>query len=58
MFLVFFGAINRGGTVQLGLHGPEVGYTTFFAPGMRKLLAWLAVGLVVSLRTFRWERAA
>ena len=24
----------------------------------RKLLIWLVVGLLVSLRTFRWERAA
>jgi hypothetical protein len=51
--------------------GPQVTYTTFFTPGMlasdgpgavwpdaRKLLAWLAVGLLVALRTFRWERAA
>jgi hypothetical protein len=27
-------------------------------PDPAKLLAWLAVGLLVSLRTFRWERAA
>ena len=27
-------------------------------PDVWRLLAWLAVGLVVSLRTFRWERAA
>jgi ABC-2 type transport system permease protein len=27
-------------------------------PDLRKLLAWLVVGLLVSLRTFRWERAA
>jgi ABC-2 type transport system permease protein len=26
-------------------------------PDLRILLAWLAVGLLVSLRTFRWERA-
>jgi hypothetical protein len=25
---------------------------------MRKLLAWLVVGLLVAVRTFRWERAA
>jgi ABC-type multidrug transport system ATPase subunit len=25
---------------------------------IRKLLAWLVVGLVVAMRTFRWERAA
>jgi hypothetical protein len=27
-------------------------------PDARKLLIWLVVGLLVSLRTFRWERAA
>jgi ABC-2 type transport system permease protein len=27
-------------------------------PDVRNLLAWLAVGLVVALRTFRWEHAA
>jgi ABC-2 type transport system permease protein len=127
MFLLLFGAINRDGTVQLDPHGPQIGYTTFFAPGMlgmaimagtfvslvigltvmrdngqlkrlrgtplppsaaaiafplaplldgmrqalilghglgavgtdlSKLLAWLVVGLVVALRTFRWEQAA
>jgi ABC-2 type transport system permease protein len=34
-------------------HGPGAVW-----PDARKLLAWLAVGLLVSLRTFRWERAA
>ena len=34
-------------------HGPGAIW-----PDVRKLLAWLAVGLLVSLRTFRWERAA
>ena len=34
-------------------HGPGAIW-----PDLWKLLAWLAVGLVVSLRTFRWERAA
>ena len=34
-------------------HGPAAIW-----PDARKLLAWLAVGLLVSLRTFRWERAA
>jgi hypothetical protein len=27
-------------------------------PDLRKLLVWLAVGVLVALRTFRWERAA
>ena len=27
-------------------------------PDARKLLAWLALGLLVAMRTFRWERAA
>ena len=27
-------------------------------PDLRTLLAWLVVGLRVSLRTFRWDRAA
>jgi ABC-2 type transport system permease protein len=27
-------------------------------PDARKLMAWLAVGLLAALRTFRWERAA
>jgi len=27
-------------------------------PDTAKLLAWLAVGLLVAMRTFRWERAA
>jgi ABC-2 type transport system permease protein len=34
-------------------HGPAAVW-----PDARKLLVWLAVGLLVSLRTFRWERAA
>ncbi len=34
-------------------HGPAAIWTDLW-----KLLAWLAVGLLVSLRTFRWERAA
>jgi ABC-2 type transport system permease protein len=34
-------------------HGPGAIW-----PDARKLLAWLTVGLVVALRTFRWERAA
>ena len=28
------------------------------SPDARKLLVWLVVGLLVSLRTFPWERAA
>jgi hypothetical protein len=27
-------------------------------PDIWKLLAWLAIGLLVALRTFRWERTA
>jgi ABC-type polysaccharide/polyol phosphate export permease len=34
-------------------HGPGAIWTD-----MRKLLAWLVVGLLVAMRTFRWERAA
>jgi ABC transporter/ABC-2 type transporter len=34
-------------------HGPGAVW-----PDLRKLLAWLVVGLLVALRTFRWERAA
>jgi ABC-2 type transport system permease protein len=33
-------------------HGPGAIW-----PDVRKLLAWLVVGLLVALRTFRWERA-
>ena len=34
-------------------HGPGAIWSD-----LSKLLAWLVVGLLVSLRTFRWERAA
>jgi ABC-2 type transport system permease protein len=55
MFLVFFGAINRDGTVQLSPHGPEIGYTTFFAPGMlgMAIMAGSFVGLVIGLTIMR-----
>ena len=55
MFLVLFGAINRDGTVQLTPGGPEVGYTTFFAPGMlgMAIMAGTFVGLVVGLTIMR-----
>jgi ABC-2 type transport system permease protein len=55
MFLVFFGAINRDGTVQLGPHGPQVGYTTFFTPGMlgMAIMTGTFVGLVIGLTNMR-----
>jgi ABC-2 type transport system permease protein len=55
MFLVLFGAINRDGTVQLTSGGPEVGYTTFFAPGMlgMAIMAGTFVALVVGLTVMR-----
>jgi ABC-2 type transport system permease protein len=55
MFLLLFGAINRDGTVQLGAHGPEVGYTTFFTPGMlgMAIMASTFVSLVISLAIMR-----
>jgi ABC-2 type transport system permease protein len=55
MFLVLFGAINRDGTVQLSPHGPEIGYTTFFTPGMlgMAIMAGSFVGLVVGLTIMR-----
>jgi ABC-2 type transport system permease protein len=55
MFLVFFGAINRGATAQLGPNGPEVGYTTFFAPGMlgMAIMAGTFVSLVIGLTIMR-----
>ena len=55
MFLVFFGAINRDGTVQLDPHGPQVSYTTFFAPGMlgMAIMAGCFVGLVIGLTIMR-----
>ena len=55
MFLVFFGAINRDGTVQLSPHGPQVSYTTFFAPGMlgMAIMAGAFVGLVIGLTIMR-----
>jgi ABC-2 type transport system permease protein len=55
MFLVLFGAINRDGTVQLDPHGPEIGYTTFFAPGMlgMAIMAGCFVGLVIGLTIMR-----
>jgi ABC-2 type transport system permease protein len=55
MFLVLFGAINRDGTVRLSPHGPEIGYTTFFTPGMlgMAIMAGSFVGLVVGLTIMR-----
>jgi ABC-2 type transport system permease protein len=55
MFLVFFGAINRDATVQLSPNGPEVGYTTFFAPGMlgMAVMAGTFVSLVIGLTIMR-----
>jgi ABC-2 type transport system permease protein len=55
MFLVFFGAINRDATAQLGPNGPEVGYTTFFAPGMlgMAIMAGTFVSLVIGLTIMR-----
>ena len=55
MFLVFFGAINRDGAVQLSPNGPEVGYTTFFAPGMlgMAIMAGTFVSLVIGLTILR-----
>ena len=55
MFLVLFGAINRDGTVQLTPGGPEVSYTTFFAPGMlaMAIMAGTFVALVVGLTIMR-----
>ena len=55
MFLVLFGAINRDGTVQLTPGGPEVSFTTFFAPGMLAMavMAGTFVGLVIGLTIMR-----
>jgi hypothetical protein len=55
MFLVFFGAINRDATVQVDPRGPQVGYTTFFAPGMlgMAIMAGTFVSLVISLSVMR-----
>jgi len=55
MFLLLFGAINRGATVQLEPHGPQIGYTTFFTPGMlgMAIMAGTFVGLVISLTIMR-----
>ena len=55
MFLVFFGAINRDATAQLSQNGPEVGYTTFFAPGMlgMAIMAGTFVSLVIGLTIMR-----
>jgi ABC-2 type transport system permease protein len=55
MFLVFFGTIDRDATVQLSPHGPEVGYTTFFAPGMlgMAIMTGSFVALVIVLTVMR-----
>jgi ABC-2 type transport system permease protein len=55
MFLVFFGAINRDATVQLTPGGPEIGYTTFFAPGMlgMAIMTGSFVALVIGLTFMR-----
>jgi ABC-2 type transport system permease protein len=53
MFLVLFGSINHGATVQLVPGGPEVSYTTFFTPGMLSMAVMtgtfvsLAIGLTI-----------
>jgi ABC-2 type transport system permease protein len=55
MFLVFFGAINRDATVLVDPRGPQVGYTTFFAPGMlgMAIMAGTFVSLVIGLSVMR-----
>ena len=55
MFLVFFGAINRDATVQLGPQGPQVSFTTFFTPGMlgMAIMAGTFVSLVIGLTIMR-----
>jgi ABC-2 type transport system permease protein len=55
MFLVLFGSINRNGTVQLDPNGPQVGYTTFFAPGMlgMAVMAGTFTSLVIGLTIMR-----
>jgi ABC-2 type transport system permease protein len=55
MFLLLFGAINHGATVQLDPHSPPVGYTTFFTPGMlgMAIMAGTFVSLVISLAIMR-----
>ena len=55
MFLVFFGAINRDGTVQLARTARRSSYTTFFAPGMlgMAIMAGTFVGLVIGLTIMR-----
>jgi ABC-2 type transport system permease protein len=52
---VLLGAINRDGTVQLDPHGPRIGYTTFFAPGMlgMAVMAGTVAGLVDGLTVVR-----
>jgi ABC-2 type transport system permease protein len=53
--LVFFGAINRDGTVQLVPHGPQISYTTFFTPGMlaMAIMASAFTSLVIGLTVMR-----
>jgi len=55
MFLLLFGAINRGATVQLQPHGPQIGYTTFFTPGMlgMAIMTSTFVSLVIGLAIMR-----
>jgi ABC-2 type transport system permease protein len=55
MFLLLFGAFNRDVTVQLDPHGPQIGYTTFFAPGMLGMAVMTGsfVGLVIGLTIMR-----
>ena len=55
MFLVLFGSINRDATVQLGPHGPEITYTTFFTPGMLAMAVMASTfsGLVINLTVMR-----
>ena len=55
MFLLLFGAINHGATVQLSAHGPQVGYVTFFTPGMlgMAIMTSTFVSLVISLAIMR-----
>jgi len=55
MFLLLFGAINRDGTVQIDSRGTQVGYTTFFTPGMlgMAIMTSAFVSLVIGLCIMR-----
>jgi ABC-type sugar transport system ATPase subunit len=52
MVVGFLGPNGAGRALIFG-HGPGAIWSD-----LGKLLAWLVAGLLVSLRTFRWERAA